>query len=170
MPPKRTHSGTREGGTALIHTLSSMSKKDKTAAVFTVRFKENYLEDYPDAGDAEIQTAQTNNIAWLGGRMLGSTITEVLKNVDAAIKDVALRVENKKKEPIRVLERTKVIDDMEEGKARIIKEAEYDFAKKEKQIKSIGRRKLRTEAERDKQQQLVSELEKKIYQNRNMSK
>ena len=160
MPPKRTNSGTREGGTALIHTLESIkSKPDRTAAVFNARFKKNYLEDYPGATDAEIQTAQTNNIAWLGGRQLGSNITEVLKNVDAAKQAVIRRVENKANEPTRVLERTKVIDDMEEGKARIFKDAGDDLAKKGDQVLKIFKRKPRTDEDRAKQQQQVSKLE-----------
>ena len=160
MPPKRTFSGTREGGTALIHTLESIkTKPERTAAVFNTRYKRNYLIDYPGATDAEIQTAQTNNIAWLGGRQLGSTITEVLKNVDRALPALANRVENKANEPKRVLERTKVNDDMEEGKDRIIKEEEDDLAKKGDQILKIVKRKPRTDEDRAKQQQQVSELE-----------
>ena len=160
MPPKRTFSGTREGGTALIHTLESIkTKPERTAAVFNARYKQNYLTDYPGATDAEINTAQTNNIAWLGGQALGSTITEVLKNVDKAKQAVAKRVENKANEPTRVLERTKVIDAMEEGKDRIFKDAGDDLAKKGDQILKIVKRKPRTDEDRAKQQQLVSELE-----------
>ena len=160
MPPKRTNSGTREGGTALIHTLESIkSKPDRTAAVFNARFKQNYLTDYPGATDAEIQTARDSNIAWLGGRQLGSNITEVLKNVDGAKQAVIRRVENKANEPTRVLERTKVIDDMEEGKARIFKDAGDDLAKKGDQVLKIFKRKPRTDEDRAKQQQQVSKLE-----------
>ena len=160
MPPKRTFSGTREGGTALIHTLESMkTKTDRTAAEFQVRYKQNYLTDYPGATDAEIQTAQTNNIVWLGGRQLGSTITEVLRNVDAAKKAIVQRVENKANEPKRVLERTKVNDDMEEGKDRIFKDAGDDLAKKGDQVLKIFKRKPRTDEDRAKQQQQVSKLE-----------
>ena len=160
MPPKRTFSGTREGGTALIHTLESMkTKNEKTKAEFDVRYKANYLLDYPGATDAEIQWAKTNNIVWLGGQKIGSTITEVLKNVDGAKQAVAKRVENKANEPKRVLERTKVIDDMEEGKDRIFKDAGDDLAKKGDQILKIVKRKPRTDEDRAKQQQQVSELE-----------
>ena len=162
MPPKRTFSGTREGGTALIHTLESIKgKSDRTAAVFNARYKQNYLTDYPDANDAEIQTAHQNNILWLGGKQLGSTITEVLKNVDAAKLAVSRRVEIKANEPKRVIERTKVVDEMEEDKDRIIKEAEVDLAKKGDQILKIVKRKPRTDEDRAKQQQQVSELENK---------
>ena len=160
MPPKRTFSGTREGGTALIHTLESIkTKSEKTAAVFKASYQRNYLIDYPGASDDDVVKSLNNNIEWAGGKMLGSTITEVLKNVPAVLKAVSQRVENKANEPTRVLERTKVNDDMEEGKDRIIKEAEDDLAKKGEQILKIVKRKPRTEAERDKQQQQVSELE-----------
>ena len=160
MPPKRTFSGTREGGTALIHTLESIkSKSDRNAAVFNARYTQNYLTDYPGATDAEIDTSLKNNITWLGGRALGSTVTEVLKNKDQVLKAVAKRVENKANEPTRVLERTKVIDDMEEGKARIFKDAGDDLAKKGDQVLKIVKRKPRTDEDRAKQQQLVSELE-----------
>ena len=147
MPPKRTFSGTREGGTALIHTLSSMTTNvQKTAKVLHTRYKQNYLTDYPGASNDDIDNSLKNNIAWLGGKQLGSTITDVLKNVDAAKKAVSQRVENKANEPTRVLERTKVNDDMEEGKDRIIKEAEDDLAKKGEQILKIVKRKPRTES------------------------
>ena len=44
MPPKRTNSGTREGGTALIHTLESIKgRKDRTAEEFKARFKKYFL-------------------------------------------------------------------------------------------------------------------------------
>ena len=160
MPPKRTFSGTREGGTALIHTLESMKLgKEKTAQVLHTRYKQNYKLDYPDADDVEVQTSMRNNIAWLGGKQLGSTATEVLKNVDAAKQAVSRRVEMKANEPTRVLERTKVIDKAEEDKDRIIKEADDDLAKKGDQILKIVKRKPRTDEEKDRQQQLVSELE-----------
>ena len=109
MPPKRTFSGTREGGTALIHTLSSMTTNiQKTAKVLNTRYKQNYLTDYPGASDDDIDKSLKNNIAWLGGRMLGSTISEILKNVPESIKEVAQRVKMKANEPTRVLERTKL--------------------------------------------------------------
>ena len=131
----------------------------KTANLLNSRYKENYLLDYPDANDVEIDTSLKNNIAWLGGKLLGSTATEVLKNVDRALPALANRVENKANEPKRVLERTKVIDDMEEGKARIFKDAGDDLAKKGDQILKIVKRKPRTDEDRAKQQQQVSELE-----------
>ena len=160
MPPKRTFSGTREGGTALLHTLESMTTAtQKTAKLLDSRYKANYLLDYPDANDVEIDTSLKNNIAWLGGKLLGSTASGVLRNVDKAKQAVAKRVENKANEPTRVLERTKVKDDMEEGKDRIIKEAEDDLAKKGEQILKIVKRKPRTDEDRAKQQQQVSELE-----------
>ena len=166
MPPKRTNSGTREGGTALIHTLESIktiSAKNRTKALFDTRYKDNYLLDYPGATDAEIDTSLKNNIVWLGGKMLGSgvspTITEVLKKVPEALKAVSQRVEMKANEPTRILERTKVIDDMEEGKDRIFKDAGDDLAKKADQVIKIFKRKPRTDEDRAKQQQQVSELE-----------
>ena len=160
MPPKRTFSGTREGGTALINTLSSMtSNRQKTVQSLHARYKDNYLLDYPDATAVEIDTSLKNNIVWLSGKMLGSTNTEVLKNIPAVLKAVSQRLEMKANEPTRVLERTKVIDDMEEGKDRIFKDAGDDLAKKGDQILKIVKRKPRTDEDRAKQQQQVSELE-----------
>jgi len=78
----RTNSGSRNGVSAMVHTLQSMNnltmkKRSKTQMENT--FSDEFYKDYPDANTTEIKKAFQNNIDWGKGKQLGRTPTEILK-------------------------------------------------------------------------------------------
>jgi len=78
----RTNSGSRNGVSAMVHTLQSMNNlsiKKRSKEQFQNTFSDEFYKDYPDANTTEIETAFKNNIAWGKGNQLGGTPTDILK-------------------------------------------------------------------------------------------
>ena len=65
MSQNRTNSGSRQGITAMVHTLKSMKDltlKKRSREQFKISFSDEFYKDYPDATTKKINNAFENHI------------------------------------------------------------------------------------------------------------